>query len=424
MLLKVKQDLCESLHSFCEDFILSLERCEDFFEKDYVCERYDRHLFSQVEKSLPQLIAAFDVSFYDKDDKKWFLFLGHMDFFDCPWDSLEDIMDNNSCYEDFDVFPLLLPFFHEDKKGVKCTPFLSVFIDESEVQVISFKRQIDKNDIKKKVSAFCKKLLHPLEKKQIIYSRHQSSHTKDSWKEEVNGALRRIRQGDFEKEVLFRKESFFLSESFSNIELSHILLQDVGERYFYKWKIEDNHTFLGLTPELIYFRNQDQLYVEALAGTVSKSKTFSPKEKKEHQIVVDFVEHKVKNLCLKKEPKSYSGIRDSGIISHLLACFSGQLKPDVCDKDILLTLYPSPAIARYPYFFEKSAFNRDYYSGVMLLLSKNKTKSVLMIRCADYQEDRLTLYAGAGIIDASKPDVEWQEIQSKMYPLWEALQHD
>ena len=58
--------------------------------------------------------------------------------------------------------------------------------------------------------------------------------------------------------------------------------------------------------------------------------------------------------------------------------------------------------------------NRHLYSGYWGILNGDHARLFVNIRCMQYQENTMVLYAGAGITDASNAEKEWQETGHKL----------
>ena len=62
----------------------------------------------------------------------------------------------------------------------------------------------------------------------------------------------------------------------------------------------------------------------------------------------------------------------------------------------------------------REGFDRGWYAGACGYLGLNESEFSVAIRSARFQPDRVTLFAGAGIVAASNADEEWQELNNKL----------
>jgi menaquinone-specific isochorismate synthase len=59
-------------------------------------------------------------------------------------------------------------------------------------------------------------------------------------------------------------------------------------------------------------------------------------------------------------------------------------------------------------------FSREWYAGPIGVLSANQSIIVVAIRSGIVDGFQVYLYAGAGITDASDPEKEWEELNTKL----------
>jgi menaquinone-specific isochorismate synthase len=108
-------------------------------------------------------------------------------------------------------------------------------------------------------------------------------------------------------------------------------------------------------------------------------------------------------------------------IQHLYVPFTGSLNPDVTDGDILESIHPTPAVGGYP---DKSVlpilhatepFNRGWYAAPIGWTAADSSTFAVAIRSALVIKNKLILYSGAGIVEGSSPEKEWEELENKIY---------
>jgi menaquinone-specific isochorismate synthase len=196
--------------------------------------------------------------------------------------------------------------------------------------------------------------------------------------------------------------------------------------------LQPNLSFLGVTPELLYSRNHEQLFSEAMAGTRPRSKDpvederlakeleENRKEVDEHGWVLNEVEKNLGNLCTSSRRLSKNTIMKQAYVQHLYAQFMGLLKSDIFDNHILEELHPTPAVAGSPpktavsYISKLEEFDRGWYASPIGWISKSSSTFAVAIRSALLQARQMFVYAGAGIVKESRADEEWQEIENKI----------
>jgi menaquinone-specific isochorismate synthase len=198
---------------------------------------------------------------------------------------------------------------------------------------------------------------------------------------------------------------------------------------------------VGATPELLVRRRNATVVSRPMAGTVSRGATgesdaaaeaalaASAKDGLEHRLVVDSV---------------LSGLRTSGVavttvtdpqvarlatMSHLATTISGEVEHrSPSALELALALHPTPAVGGAPrdaaltMLRHLETFERGRYAGpVGWVDGRGDGVWGVALRCAELDEDRAQLVAGAGIVAGSDPDAEWAETQAKLEPMLQVL---
>ena len=107
-------------------------------------------------------------------------------------------------------------------------------------------------------------------------------------------------------------------------------------------------------------------------------------------------------------------------VQHLYNKIEAVLKEDVTDTDLLTALHPTPAVGGLPReaALEKLAalepFDRGWYAAPVGFLGRDRAEFAVAIRSALVRENRVNLYAGAGIVEGSVAENEWQELENKI----------
>jgi menaquinone-specific isochorismate synthase len=114
-------------------------------------------------------------------------------------------------------------------------------------------------------------------------------------------------------------------------------------------------------------------------------------------------------------------------VQHLYNRFSGTLKPQVTDRDLLQALHPTPAMGGFPRekalaFLEKrECFDRGWYAAPLGWISPDRADFVVGIRSALVLGNDLHVFAGGGIVQGSIPQQEWEELEHKISPFKKAI---
>ncbi|NBB72314.1 MAG: isochorismate synthase, partial [Bacteroidetes bacterium] len=88
--------------------------------------------------------------------------------------------------------------------------------------------------------------------------------------------------------------------------------------------------------------------------------------------------------------------------------------------DAVHALHPTPAIGGVPTedalqaIRAQEPFARGWYAGPVGWIGPDAAEFAVAIRSGLIRDNTLALYSGAGIVDGSAPDSEWEEIEQKI----------
>lgn len=181
-------------------------------------------------------------------------------------------------------------------------------------------------------------------------------------------------------------------------------------------------TWVGASPEPILnlIHSKNALTV-ALAGTkASKTQQWTGKEKEEQMWVQQHILQLLKQQKL-TFIKSKNQTVASGNLFHLQTKFNIETPTSNSFFRLLKLLNPTPAVAGYPvglsikYIKENEQLNRSFYTGLVGVINfNNKHYLYVNLRCAQIHNDKIQLFAGAGITKDSKSELEFLETERKM----------
>ena len=253
-----------------------------------------------------------------------------------------------------------------------------------------------------------------------------------AWQRGIEQALRDFRQTSLEKVVLARKAVFGFAETLDPVSLLARLQEATPGCFHFYFQPEVGTAFVGASPERILRRQGTTLASEAVAGTRPRGASTradaelleellgSDKEQREHAYVRESIQQTLASFsetlradALPSEMKLARG-------RHLYSRFQGTLHPDVRTMDVLRALHPTPAVGGYPKAEALQAirqlekFDRGWYAGPVGWIGPEAAEFAVAIRSGLVQPERLSLFSGAGIVDGSVPEAEWQEIEHKI----------
>ena len=196
---------------------------------------------------------------------------------------------------------------------------------------------------------------------------------------------------------------------------------------------------LGYSPELVAAVHRDGVVVtEPLAGTRALGRgptrdrqarddlESNTKEIVEHAISVRGSLREITEIA---KPGSaavtdFMTVRERGSVQHLGSTVSARLHPSKDRMDALEALFPAvtasgiPKPAGVEAILRLDESPRGLYSGAVVMFSADGgLDAALTLRAAYEQDGRTWLRAGAGIVDASRPEREFEETCEKLATL-------
>lgn len=261
----------------------------------------------------------------------------------------------------------------------------------------------------------------------------------DDFKRTVGSYLKLIRHNHLNKIVLAHALDVSSCIPFNVIQSLKNLRRLHPNCYIFSTSNGKGQNFIGASPERLISIHNQELTTDALAGSAPRGKTAaedadlanclssSEKERREHQVVIDFITQRLYQLGIVPEllpPR----LRQLSNIQHLWTPIQAQVPANVHPLEIVAQLHPTPAVAgaardiacaeirRY------ESFERGLYAAPLGWVDyQGNCEFIVGIRSALIDGDRARLYAGAGIVAGSDPDKELAEIQLKLQALLKAL---
>ncbi len=193
-------------------------------------------------------------------------------------------------------------------------------------------------------------------------------------------------------------------------------------------------TFLGATPERLITRRGASIATEALAGSIApggegaERLLHSGKDLVEHQLVVDQIVRRLEPLCERLEVGSRPRVRELRELLHLLTPIAGRLRRPRHVLELVAQLHPTPAVGGVPtetamrWIREHEGAGRGWYAApVGWFDGDGDGDFAVALRSCVLRGREAFLYAGAGIVRDSDPDLEYTEAELKKQVLLTAL---
>ncbi|OBF19813.1 salicylate synthase [Mycobacterium kubicae] len=196
---------------------------------------------------------------------------------------------------------------------------------------------------------------------------------------------------------------------------------------------------LGYSPELVAaVRPDGTVITEPLAGTRALGRGAVHDQQARHDLESDskeIVEHAIsvrtslQEMVEIAEPGTavvtdFMAVRERGSVQHLGSTISGRLDPSSDRMDALEALFPAVTASGIPKAGGVDAIlrldesPRGLYSGAVVMFSADGgLDAALTLRAAYARDGQTWLRAGAGIIEASNPEREFEETCEKLSTL-------
>ncbi|MGQ0668854.1 MAG: isochorismate synthase [Actinomycetota bacterium] len=198
---------------------------------------------------------------------------------------------------------------------------------------------------------------------------------------------------------------------------------------------------VGATPELLVARTGRHVRCTPLAGSAPRHGDraadrasaellrASPKEREEHDVVVQAVAEGLHPFCLELEYAPEPELLPTANVWHLATPFRGRLRePAPSVLELVAALHPTPAVCGTPsksaraVIAELEPFDRGCYAGpVGWVDAAGDGEWAIALRCAELAGSVARLFAGAGIVAGSIPGLELEETEAKFRALLDSL---
>ncbi len=171
-------------------------------------------------------------------------------------------------------------------------------------------------------------------------------------------------------------------------------------------------------------RTGNDITDEELAEKLSKD----VKETAEHTMLVDLARNDLSRMCTDVVVTRFSEIQYFSHVIHLVSEVKGNVEKDTNPFKLLGVTFPAGTLSGAPKFkamqlineFENDA--RSFYGGCIGFVGFNgDLNHAIMIRTFLSKGNKLIYRAGAGIVAASNPESELQEVNNKLNALTTAI---
>lgn len=250
--------------------------------------------------------------------------------------------------------------------------------------------------------------------------------TKEDWIKNVETVLGLIRQHVVQKVVLARACVLELATAPDPFAVTSALRKKAQNAHVFCLESE-GVAFLGATPERLFTRRGAQITCEAVAGTCRRGTDAAEDEQLQQALLASekhirehaFVQEHLARI-LPTASFTPRTVRQTRNVQHLYSRGVAAPEQPIPDLELLSLLHPTPALCGTPREAARTAiaqlesFDRGLYGGVIGWTAPEASDWVVAIRSCLLKGKTATLFSGAGIVEGSDPEEEWDELNQKL----------
>jgi menaquinone-specific isochorismate synthase len=268
---------------------------------------------------------------------------------------------------------------------------------------------------------------------------HWPAPPKDRFERAFDHLQNEIRKGILEKGVPFTFERANASMTPPRLlaslkaMLTYALERPVMPYGFWETGVHGAEGILGCTPELLFRRDGKTIRTMAMAGTRRHDEQGrlplldDPKERREHQLVINSIASELQPFGEVIVEMTEVAVLPQ--LSHLKTLIElHPEKSDVSFDELIRSLHPTPALGAFPreagwkwlqLLESQNDLQRGRYGAPFGAVWKDaqgqdQGLAVVAIRNVQWQDERILLCAGCGVIAESEFEREWQEVNGKI----------
>lgn len=265
-----------------------------------------------------------------------------------------------------------------------------------------------------------------------------SNLTDEQYMEMVKKGIASCYRGDVFQIVLSRR----FKQSFSGDEFNvYRALRSINPSPYLFFFDYGDYKLMGSSPESQILINNGKAVVHPIAGTFKRTGDDEvdqqeadrllkdAKENAEHVMLVDLARNDLSRVCDEVKVAHYRQVQYYSHVIHLVSEVIGKVRTGSNPFELMAKTFPAGTLSGAPKIkamqlidsFEPTS--RSYYGGAIGLMGfDGNCVHAIMIRTFLSKDNTLVYQAGAGVVAASKPENELQEVNNKLGALKKAIQ--
>lgn len=201
-----------------------------------------------------------------------------------------------------------------------------------------------------------------------------------------------------------------------------------------------DYKLMGSSPESQLIVKDGEAVVHPIAGTFKRTGDAEKdrqlaaalledaKENAEHTMLVDLARNDLSRISTEVGVKHYRQVQYYSHVIHLVSEVTGKTTKGVNPFSLLAATFPAGTLSGAPKFKAMELIDnieptsRGYYGGCIGFMGfDGSCNHAIMIRTFLSRQNTLYYQAGAGVVAASKPESELQEVNNKLGALKKAI---
>jgi anthranilate synthase component I len=260
----------------------------------------------------------------------------------------------------------------------------------------------------------------------------------ETYREMVTKGIAACKRGDVFQIVLSRSfKQKFTGDEF-NVYRS---LRSINPGPYLFYFDYGDYRLMGSSPESQVVINNGKATVHPIAGTFRRTgddeadKQLAidlendPKENAEHIMLVDLARNDLSRVCNNVAVTKYKNINFYSHVIHMVSEVQGEISEEKNPFKIMASVFPAGTLSGAPKFKAMQLINsienneRSFYGGTIGYIGFDKScNHAIMIRTFLCKNNTLTYRAGAGVVAASVPQRELEEVGHKLGALKKAIE--
>jgi anthranilate synthase component 1 len=269
-----------------------------------------------------------------------------------------------------------------------------------------------------------------------LIGKERSNMSDENFIDLVNKGIKRCLRGDVFQIVLSRQ----FSHSFTGDEFNvYRALRSINPSPYLFFFDYGDYKIMGSSPEAQLVIKNGKAIVHPIAGTFKRTGDDAidqlaaenllkdTKENAEHVMLVDLARNDLSRVCDEVSVAHYRQVQYYSHVIHLVSEVEGKLRAAYNPFEIFAGSFPAgtlsgaPKVKALEIIREYEPTARSFYGGAIGFVGFDGTfNHAIMIRTFLSKQNQLICQAGAGVVAASNPESELQEVNNKLNALKQA----